>query len=110
MNTSIQSSARNIQKSSFPRRLFSAATFLAMSLASVTAAQTNELVNLTNTWRYWQSGPLDAVNWKAPTYDDSAWLSGPALLYVETAALPAVTNTPLVVGQRTYYFRTSFMY
>ena len=26
------------------------------------AAETNELVSLTNTWRYWQAGSLDGAN------------------------------------------------
>ena len=35
------------------------------------AATTNELLTVTNSWRYWQGGSLDGVNWKAPDYDDS---------------------------------------
>ena len=74
------------------------------------AAETNELVSLTNTWCYWQAGSLDGVNWKAPDYDDSAWPSGPALFHATTATLPAPKNTPLTLGRRTYYFRTHFNY
>lgn len=90
------------------KRLGFAAMLLTASIAAAAAAQTNELFNFTNTWRYWQSGPLDTVNWKAPDYDDSAWPSGPGLFYVETATLPAAKSTPLILGQRTYYFRTGF--
>jgi hypothetical protein len=74
------------------------------------AATTNELLTVTNTWRHWQGGSLDGVNWKAPDYDDVAWPSGPALFYNTPAALPAPKNTPLTLGRRTYYFRTHFTY
>lgn len=73
-------------------------------------ATTNELINLTNTWRYWETGSLDGTNWKAPDYDDSAWLSGAAAFYANAVNLPAPTNTTLTLGQRTYYFRTHFHY
>ncbi|MBI3852391.1 MAG: metallophosphoesterase [Verrucomicrobia bacterium] len=72
------------------------------------AAQTNLLFGITNEWRYWQAGSLDASNWTAFDFDDSSWASGPALLFVETAPLPAPKNTPLTLGAATYYFRTHF--
>jgi hypothetical protein len=83
---------------------------------SFSAGQTNppqQLLTMTASWRYNQTANLDGVNWMAPGYDDSAWPFGPALLYVETAALPEPKNTPLTLGtpQRlTYYFRTYFNY
>jgi hypothetical protein len=83
---------------------------------SFVAGQTNppqQLLNMTASWRYNQTANLDGVNWMAPGYNDSAWPSGPALLYVETAALPEPKNTLLTLGvpQRiTYYFRTYFNY
>ena len=49
------------------------------------------------------------TNWFAPGYDDSAWPVGRALLYVETATLPAPKSTPLTLGRLTYYFRTTFV-
>ena len=55
-----------------------------------------------------QAGNDLGTEWRAADYDDSAWPSGPALLYVEDASLPAAKNTPLVWGQATYYFRTHF--
>jgi hypothetical protein len=69
-----------------------------------------QLLSITNLWRYNQTDDLTAVtNWFAPGYDDSAWPSGRALLYVETADLPAPKNTPLTLGRITYYFRTTFV-
>jgi CotH kinase protein/Lamin Tail Domain/PA14 domain/Putative Ig domain len=67
-----------------------------------------DLVTLTNEWRYYQSGPLDAA-WKAPGFADGAWPVGQGLLFVESADLPAPKNTALTLGQNTYYFRTSFV-
>ena len=68
-------------------------------------------------WRYHQSGGDLGTAWKNVAYDDSAvgWSNGLALLYVETAALPALKNTPLSLtgtnGQSiiTYYFRHAFV-
>ncbi len=65
------------------------------------------LVELDAAWRYNQSGSVPA-NWAAPAFDDSAWASGAALHFVESAALPGPKNTPLTLGQITYYFRTTF--
>jgi len=66
------------------------------------------LVPMTNEWRYYQSGPLPA-SWKDSGFNDGTWPVGRALLYIETAALPAPKSTPLTLGQNTYYFRTSFV-
>ena len=66
------------------------------------------LIAITNLWRYYQSGPLEA-GWNTPSFNDSAWPQGRALLYVETAALPAPKSTALTLGQNTYYFRTTFV-
>ena len=71
-------------------------------------AVTNMPVNAS--WRYDQSGTDRGTAWREPGYDDTAWPTGAALLYVETAPLPAPTNTPLVLGATTYYFRTSFVF
>jgi hypothetical protein len=87
---------------------------MACLLASVTlrglAAQTNLIFPIPQVWRYWQTNSLDAVNWKATSYDDSGWPAGGGLLYVESGALPAPKTTPLVIGKTTYYFRTHFTY
>ncbi len=56
---------------------------------------TNVVVAITARWRY-TTNNMDTTDWRANGYDDSAW-SGPgnALLYIETAALPAPANTTL---------------
>ena len=68
------------------------------------------LLSITNGWRYQQTSNLDGVGWTAPAYNDAAWPSNLALLYVEEAALPAPKKTPLTLGRSTYYFRTHFNY
>ena len=73
-----------------------------------------QLMNLTNAWRYIDSGPDLGTAWKEIGFDDSAWPAGPALLYNETATTPAPKNTLLSLtngtGGRviTYYFRSHF--
>ena len=87
-----------------------ALVLLAFNAILARAAETNLLITVTNTWRHWQAGSLDGVNWQAPDYDDAAWPSGPALFYNTPATLPAPKNTSLTLGRRTYYFRTHFTY
>lgn len=67
------------------------------------------LVPLAATWRYLQGGNLDGVNWQSPSYDDSPWPSGQALLGVG-GATPEPVLTPLVssAANITYYFRSTF--
>lgn len=65
------------------------------------------LIEMTNTWSYFQDGPAPA-DWNQPGFDDNAWSTGEALLYVENSSLPAPKNTPLTLGEITYYFRTRF--
>jgi hypothetical protein len=67
------------------------------------------LVAMTNVWKYWEQGDL-GTTWSGPGFNDGTWPSGPALLYVETSALPAPKNTPLTLGKTTYYFRTHFSF
>ena len=66
------------------------------------------LLPITGVWRFNDSGADLGTAWRAPGYDDSAWPSGPALMYVNTGAVPAPTNTPLAPGRSTYYFRSTF--
>ncbi|MBI4327121.1 MAG: lamin tail domain-containing protein, partial [Chloroflexi bacterium] len=76
--------------------------------ATTTYNGPRQLIVLTNEWRYYQLGPLSATNWRTAAFDDSLWPTGRALLYVESAALPAAKNTALTLGRLTYYFRTRF--
>jgi hypothetical protein len=73
---------------------------------------TNPAVSLfpiTGTWRY-QTNNQDGQNWTARSFNDSTWPSGPALHYVESAALPAPKNTPVALQWTAYYFRSYFNY
>lgn len=66
------------------------------------------VIPMTGSWRYWQSATHPGASWNAADFNDSAWASGPALLFVESASLPAAKNTPLTLGRTTYYFRSRF--
>ncbi len=68
------------------------------------------LLPITARWRYNQSGANLGTSWVAPDFGDGAWPEGGALLYAETAPLPAPTQTPLKLGPTTFYFRTSFVF
>lgn len=72
-----------------------------------TVKETVELIGMTDEWRYNQSGDLGSL-WKNTSFDDSNWESGKALLYVENSSLPESKNTPLNLGNLTYYFRKTF--
>lgn len=78
--------------------------------------QTVRLLQQNSTWKYNQTDSLDAVNWTAENYDDSAWPSGPGLLAFEnhsqvtpligtTLSDPRTPPAGLVRGHA-YYFRT----
>ncbi|MEX2188999.1 MAG: lamin tail domain-containing protein [Pirellulales bacterium] len=76
-----------------------------------------ELVTLTDTWRYDQSGANLGTTWKETAYNDAAWPQGPSVLGVESSALPApaVLATTLDLNAdgvapntTTFYFRTHF--
>jgi hypothetical protein len=68
------------------------------------------LIVISNVWQYEQSGTDLGTNWIAPTYDDSEWPSGAALLARESAPLPEPIRTTLTTnnGKWTFYFRTHF--
>ena len=76
--------------------------------ATATYNGPRQLIVMTNEWRYYQLGPQNSTNWRTAAFDDSLWPTGRALLYVETAALPAPKNAPLTLGRLTYYFRARF--
>lgn len=61
-------------------------------------------------WKYEQSGANPGASWTLGTFNDNAWPSGPALLALETSALPEPIRTTLSVGSAriTYYFRKHF--
>ncbi|MBM3881392.1 MAG: hypothetical protein FJ387_16980, partial [Verrucomicrobia bacterium] len=81
--------------------------------AAVSGVSTNaprNVIPASAVWRYWQEAANPASGWTNLGYDDSAWPSGGALLYVEDAALPWPKTTPLTLGQMSYYFRTRFQF
>jgi hypothetical protein len=83
------------------------ANWASAALSQQTNQQPQTLISITQSWRY-SSNNLDGVNWTAPGYNDAGWPSGAALLYNESAALPAPKNTLLALGRPTYYFRAHF--
>ncbi len=74
----------------------------------VTAPVDKTLIAMDSVWSYEQSATALDASWFQPAFGDSAWPTGRAVLYVETAALPAPKNTKLTLGAATYYFRTHF--
>jgi hypothetical protein len=85
--------------------------------AVVVTTQTLNLIGITDTWHYNQSRTDLLTTWRNVGYNDNvgvnSWLSGPALFYNETAALPAPKSTPLNLGPAnddtpTFYFRKHF--
>ena len=81
-----------------------------------TFSSTNLLLNVTNVWKYHQLGQDLGTDWRLNNYADADWLSGPALFYVTSSALPAPKNTALSLTNSTgakvltYYFRTQFSF
>lgn len=80
------------------------------AVAGVTTNAPRQVVALDATWRYWQDAADPASGWTNPGYNDQAWPAGKALLYVEGADLPGPKNTPLALGQMSYFFRTKFTF
>lgn len=82
-------------------------------------AVTNDLFDVTNPWKY-TAANLDGKNWRAASYDDSAWDGpSPGLLWVDSrgpnADIPFL-NTQMTLDPNTsypfptYYFRTHFSF
>ena len=62
-------------------------------------------------WNYDDTGANLGTAWRDPSYNDSSWLSGAALLYYDPDPLPAPKNTELDKGNKlTFYFRTEFSF
>jgi len=76
--------------------------------SDTTTSVSKSLVAMDSIWSYEQSGVAPDASWYEPAYADSAWPTGPGVLYVEGAALPAAKNTKLTLGPLTFYFRTHF--
>jgi len=74
------------------------------------AVTVTNLIAIDDVWAYEQSDTAlpEIRRWSGPSYNDSSWPTGRALLYVENSDLPAPKNTPLTLGAMTYYFRKHF--
>ena len=72
------------------------------------STQRTPLIEYESTWSYDQTGEPTPADWTVIAFDDTAWPSGPGLLYAENSGLDAEKNTPLEVGPTTFYFRSSF--
>ena len=79
----------------------------ASMLVANSVDETTTLIEVDDVWSYYQSGNPGST-WNQRTFNDNAWPTGAGLLYVEGSALPGPKNTPLTLGQDTYFFRTSF--
>lgn len=85
----------------------------ALNMNVTTTVTTDHLIGIEDVWSYEQSGEDLGTSWRNVGYNDSAWPTGAALLYVEGDSLPAPKNTPLIQldpKQRTYYFRRHFTF
>jgi hypothetical protein len=88
-----------------------------VSANSTVGVAADYFVPMTSAWKYLLTGTNPPVHaaFMQPGYDDSAW-SGPsnALLYAESAALPAPKNTEIAVSDGvfvrypTFFFRQKF--
>jgi len=73
--------------------------------------QKNMFIPITGIWKYDDSGANLGTAWRDPSYNDSSWSSGAALLYYDPDPLPAPKNTLLDKGNKiTFYFRTEFTF
>lgn len=76
-------------------------------ILSATADTT--LVPLGSTWKYRDDGTNQGTGWRAPAFDDSAWVSGPAELgYGDGDEATVVNGGPATNHFITTYFRKSF--
>jgi hypothetical protein len=67
-------------------------------------------ISAEKTWSYLDPRANPPAGWNTLGFNDSTWASGPALLGVETSAMPEPMRTQLTLGGITYYFRTHFDY
>jgi len=68
-------------------------------------------IDASTLWRYNDAGTNQPADWNQPSFDDSAWTIGAALLADETNPLPEPIRTTLSrTNQVSYYFRKSFVF
>ena len=78
------------------------------SANTVVQPETIHLTGLTDVWKFNDLNVDLGTGWRAAGFNDSSWTSGPGLLGVEGAALPAPIQTAVTLGRVTYYFRRHF--
>jgi hypothetical protein len=68
------------------------------------------LIPLGSTWRYWDQGPPPADNWNSPAFDDTSWPSGSAPLGYGNGNEATVLGFGRSAQNKfpAYYFRRSF--
>src|SRR4051812_21047579 len=98
-------------------RIYILALAICCTLATAAHAQAPyELIPMSSSWKYDQSGRNLGSAWRAFGYDDSAWPSGQGVLAVENSSNALVypqirTTLSLTNGTqrlKTYYFRKHF--
>lgn len=84
----------------------------AVASPEINLAEGIPFVNYSQVWKFNDAGADLGTAWRAPAFDDTAWLQGPGLLGFETAALPLPgLQTPMVDrDQLIFYLRTRFTY
>ncbi|HEX7863267.1 MAG TPA: phosphodiester glycosidase family protein [Verrucomicrobiae bacterium] len=83
--------------------------------ATTNITTTNLLFDYTNVWKFSHLAQSD-TNWAQPTFNDTNWISGPGLLWIDDRIAAGVEprNTPLPINPASdypytnYYFRTQF--
>ncbi len=63
-----------------------------------TAPRSSKLVPINATWKYEASGVAPAANWKDAAFVDTAWGSGPGILYGGTAKMAEPVAPTIVLG------------
>ena len=66
----------------------------------------NFYIPITGMWQYDDSGSDLGDAWRDPSYNDSGWNSGNALLYYDNDPMPAPKNTQIDKGNKTTFSRT----
>ncbi|MBP5375986.1 MAG: CotH kinase family protein [Bacteroidaceae bacterium] len=72
------------------------------------STQTNTVFNAGTTWKYYDQGSLDNVDWKASNYNDTQWKEGLARLGYDYNQWHTGLMTETEGYLPTYYFRKTF--
>ena len=75
------------------------------SLSAPPGPVTSTVLRYGSTWRYLSTSTSPGTGWRATTYNDAAWPSGPASLGFRSVQ---TTTIPSAAQRWTYYFRSHF--